>query len=171
MKNMRVVIVSYIAILFLVISALSPKQVQAHTPSDMTLEYDADTDELSVSVSHSVSDVDSHYIEEIIIYKNDVEVGSRSYTAQDSTSGMSDTFTVQAVDGDVLKATASCSISGSVTREITVSTETTTTETTPTTTETTTTPTTQEPFPITLIAVGIGAIAIVVILVILIGRR
>ncbi|MGV9169881.1 MAG: desulfoferrodoxin family protein, partial [Promethearchaeia archaeon] len=139
LRSRRIPIVSFGVILALMaFSAVSIVQVQAHTPSGMTLEYDADTDELSVSVSHSVSDVNSHFIEEIVIYNNDAQVDSRTYTSQESTSGMSDTFTVDAVDGDVLKATAYCSISGSVTEEITIGTNTTTT--------TTTTTATPEPF-------------------------
>lgn len=95
--------------------------VSAHAPSNMSLSYDYDNQILTVTVFHSVADPNSHYIEEIIINKNSVFAMNRTYTSQASTSSMADTFNVNADDSDILQVTAICSISGQITRQITVS--------------------------------------------------
>jgi len=158
--------------------------VQAHSPSSMELEYDAEIDTLTVTVSHSVSG--DHRIAQIQVWKNDVSQVVRTYDPpQESTSGMDDTFTIDAVDGDVLRVTATCSVSGSITESLTVSisgttttttTTTTDTSTTETTTDTTTTDTTTPPpseIPTALILVaGIGAaIIIIAVLLVIVKRR
>jgi hypothetical protein len=152
--------------------------VMAHTPADMTLEYDFGTQTLTVTVSHSVGDTSTHYIDSITILKNDVEYTTRGYTDQDTTSGMSDIFSVDAADGDVIQATAFCSIAGSVTRQITVtapattSTDTTTTSDS-TTTTTSTTPTGDDSQFLLMggIAAAIIVIGILLVLVMIIRRR
>ena len=116
------------AVLFIVLSSMP---VVAHSPANMTLDYNWDTQTLSVTISHSVSDPNSHYIQTIVIYKNDVMVHTESYTSQGSTSGASDTFNIAAVDGDVLRVWANCSVSGFIERTITVNEPGTTTPTTP----------------------------------------
>ncbi|MHA1576133.1 MAG: hypothetical protein ACTSU3_02110, partial [Candidatus Thorarchaeota archaeon] len=133
---------SLFCILFvsLLISQAAP--VRAHTPGPITVEYDFDTQVLTVEVTHSVSDVNTHYIIQIVVEKNSVEFTTRDYTSQQSTTGMSDTFDVPAVDGDQLRVTASCSISGQIVGTVTVTESTTTPTTTPTST---TTPTTIDP--------------------------
>jgi hypothetical protein len=164
--------------LVLAVALIMANPVMAHTPADLTLEYDFGTQTLTVTVSHSVGDTSTHYIESITILKNDVEYTSRDYNTQDTTSGMSDTFSVDAVDGDVLQATAVCSIAGSVTRQITVtaptttSTDTTTTETT-TTSTTSTTPTGDDNQFLLMggIAAAIGIIGILLVAVVIVRRR
>ena len=105
------------AVLFIVLSSMP---VVAHSPQSMTLDYNWDTQTLSVTISHSVSDPNSHYIENITVYKNDVKVASEAYTSQGSTSGASDTFNIAAVDGDVLRVWANCSVSGFIQDSITI---------------------------------------------------
>jgi hypothetical protein len=136
--------------------------VQAHTPSSMTLSYDEGTQTLLVTVSHSVSG--DHRIAQIQVWKNDVSVNTRNYDSpQETTSGMDDTFMVTAGSGDVLKVTATCSISGSVTEEITVGVDSTDTSTTDTTTTDTIPPPEIPTMLIILIAlVAVGFIAIII---------
>lgn len=121
----------------------------AHTPTDMTLDFNYDTQVLTVTVSHVVADPGSHYIETITVEVNDVEVVSRDYTSQESASQASDTFSITAFDGDVISVLAECSISGSISRDLTVTapatTTTTATETTTTTDDGTTETTTPPP--------------------------
>jgi desulfoferrodoxin (superoxide reductase-like protein) len=94
--------------------------IQAHSPSTMNLQYDFASKTLDVTVTHDVADPNTHYIEEIKIWVNDILNQTRPYTSQDSNSQHQDTFTVPAVDGDVIKVQAICNIAGSVTDEITV---------------------------------------------------
>ena len=155
---------------------LSSTNVAAHSPSSMTLEYETGTQILTVIVSHSVSDSSTHFVDEIQIQKNGVSYTSRTYTDQDSTTGMSDTFSIDAVAGDVLRVEAFCNIAGSIVRELTVPDDTTSTTTTitDTTTETTspTTSTAPPPFEMTtLILATVLALGIVAILVAVFRRR
>lgn len=155
--------------LFAVILAFQSVLVDAHSPSGVNLEYSLSTNELSVDVTHDVTNVNTHYIEQIIIEKNSVQVASRDYTSQDTTSGMSDTF-VEADEGDVLRATATCSISGQLSAEITVTNTTTTTSTT----ETTMTSPTEDGQPLSPTLLILAAVAVVavlaVVLVVMRGR-
>ncbi len=123
-----------LALWVLAFLALASVHVSAHSPSNMSLSYDVDTNELAVQVTHSVDNPSAHYVEEVIVLKNSVEVASRSYTSQASSTGMSDVFSIEATAGDVISVTASCSIAGSITRQITGESTTTTTSQTTTTT-------------------------------------
>lgn len=141
--------------------------VDAHTPAQITLEYDFDLQELTVTVSHSVSDTNSHYIYEIVVEKNSALFTTESYTSQSSTSGMSDTINIPAVDGDVLSVTAKCSISGQVSGQVTV-----VDPTTSTTTSSSTTGTTSTDLPMTtILLVGVVILAIVAVVLSLVRRR
>jgi hypothetical protein len=120
---------------------LSSMPVAAHPPSSMTLDYNWDTQTLSVSASHSVADPNTHYIWNITVYKNDVKVVSRTYTSQGSTASASDTFNLAAIDGDVFRVWAECNGFGTLERTLTVTEPAPTTTTTTPTDGATTTPT------------------------------
>jgi hypothetical protein len=155
----------------------------AHSPGPMVLDYDAETDVLTVTVTHSTADVNSHYIYEIVIEKNSVQVDIQTYSSQSDSTQIVETFTIDAVDGDVLEATAKCSVSGQITEDITVeipstttsSTTDTSTDTTTSTSSTTTTSngggTTDPSMMPLLIATAIIAIGIVLVIVVLVKRR
>ena len=127
-KKYMVLIVSVLAILILI----PVTRVSAHNPEAMDLSYDFSDQELSVQVTHTVSDVNTHYIYQVVVEKNSVVVLTRDYTTQNTTSGMSATYSIGAVHGDMLSVTAKCIQSGQITRQITViDPEVTTTPTTP----------------------------------------
>jgi hypothetical protein len=115
-----------IGLLFLLLVSVSLVSyvinINAHSPSTVDLQYDLDTQTLDVTISHSVSDVNSHYIEEIRIWINDVSIQNETYTSQTSTTQHQDSFNIAATDGDVIKVLAICNVSGSLTDEITVAT-------------------------------------------------
>ena len=116
MRKKILVIFSFLAILILI----QGTPVNAHSPNSMNLSYDFASQVLTVEVSHSVSDVNSHYIYQVVIEKNSVEVLTRDYTTQNTTSGMSATYSITAAHGDVLRVTAKCIQSGQITDETTV---------------------------------------------------
>jgi hypothetical protein len=157
----------WFAIGAILLIVLSPRPVVAHSPSSMTLGYNWDTQILSVTISHTVTDPNSHYIQNITVYKNDVIVDSRLYTSQESTTSASDTFNIAAVDGDILRVWAECSQVGTIEDTITVTEPSTTT---PTTTDGTTTP---PPSGYELATIMIAAVIIIlgVFLVIFLLRR
>jgi hypothetical protein len=159
---------------FLALMFIQASPVNAHTPSNIVVVYDFPTQELSVTVTHGVTDVNTHYIAQIVVEKNSVQVDSEAYTSQESTTGMSETFSISAVDGDTFRVTATCSISGNIVGMHVVSdpsaTETTTTTTSP---DTTTTPSNGgTPMDMTLtIAVVVVAIGVVAVVFVFIRRR
>jgi hypothetical protein len=109
------------ALMVFTLFALYTIPIQAHSPSNMTLTYDFNSQILTVTVVHSVADVNTHYIEQIVINKNGQYETDRTYSSQASTTSMSDTFAITAANNDVLQVTAICSISGQIARQITVS--------------------------------------------------
>ena len=152
---------SYLSILFLSLLFLQASPVNAHAPSSVTLDYDFGTQVLTVEVDHGVGDVNTHYIIQIVVEKNSVEFTTRDYTAQDTTSGMSDTFDVPTVDGDVLRVIATCNAIGQHANTITVSDP---SITTTTTTTGTASPTGMDTTTVAILAaiIGIGIILLVV---------
>ncbi len=146
-----------IALLVVLVASLQVP-VQAHNPSGMSLSYDIDSQTLLVEVTHGPVTGD-HRIAQIQIWKNDVLVNTRLYEPpQETASGMDDVFNVGANTGDVLKATATCSISGSITEQITVGVDTTDTTTSDTST-TDTSATFPTEFP-TLLVIFVAILAI-----------
>jgi hypothetical protein len=143
-----------------------PVPVSAHNPTSIALVYDSGTDTLTVTVAHAVPEgsLSSHYIYNVVIEKNSIEVASRDYVSGDNTvSGLMDTFTLSATEGDVLSATARCTQSGIRTDEITLS-----------DTSTTTTPSNGNGPPISttlIIAMIVLALGVVGIIIAILRRR
>lgn len=135
---------------------------EAHTPGPMTLEYDMDTDVLTVTVVHVTADVNTHYIYEIVVQKNSVQVDIATYTSQSDSSQVIETFTVPAEEGDVLTVTAKCSVSGQKTEELTVGS---------TSTNTSTDGASDSIILMILVAAAIVAIGVVLVIVLVVKRR
>ncbi|MFX1607108.1 MAG: hypothetical protein ACFFDD_14535 [Promethearchaeota archaeon] len=105
---------------FMALLVIQAVPVSAHTPGPMTLDYNFGTQVLSVQVTHSVTDVNTHYIYQVVVEKNSVVVLTRDYTTQNTTSGLSATYSIAGAHGDVLRVTAKCIISGQASDQITV---------------------------------------------------
>jgi hypothetical protein len=87
----------------------------------MTLVYELSSHTLSVTVFHSVGDLNTHYIEYVTINKNGVFETDRNYTSQASAAAYLDVFNIDAVQGDVLQVTAYCNQGGQIIDQVTVS--------------------------------------------------
>lgn len=119
----RKVFVLYFAALFMIIFSLIlvlPEATRGHPPTEMTLEYDIDDNILSVTITHNTPTPSSHYVETLIIYRNDISVIEESYEDQPERQTFTYEFDVFAVDSDVLRAYAECNIGGDIENEITV---------------------------------------------------
>jgi hypothetical protein len=116
MRNGKYVFV----VLMLVCIPLFGFQVMAHPPVDMSLEYEIDTDSLIVTITHETPAPDLHYVNKIVIMKNDVEFLTEEYTSQPTNAVFSYTFNPDASIGDVIMVTAYCNIQGSITRMLTI---------------------------------------------------
>jgi hypothetical protein len=93
--------------------------VQGHSPSGMSLVYHSDTETLDVTITHSVSNLQTHYIEAVDIYLNDILNQTEDYTSQPSNT-FTYSYSINATLGDAIKVTASCNQGGSITETLTV---------------------------------------------------
>jgi len=92
----------------------------AHSPSQVSLVYDSQNQSLFVTTTHQVSNPSSHYVFKILVQKNGEQVLTKEYKSQPTSSTFTYDYPINATKGDVLKATAFCSIAGSRSGEITV---------------------------------------------------
>jgi len=92
----------------------------AHSPSQVSLNYDSRNQTLEVTTTHTVSNPSGHYVMKIAVEKNGAQILAKEYTGQPTSSTFSYNYPINATKGDVLKATAYCSIAGSRSAEITV---------------------------------------------------
>jgi desulfoferrodoxin (superoxide reductase-like protein) len=111
---------TFLLVLLVIIgfSIISP--VQAHPPANITLAYSMDTKILSVSISHSVSDTSTHYINKIEVKRGSEILVSQSYTSQPSKSSFTYEYSVDVAEGEVLTVIAYCSVSGSDSNTLTI---------------------------------------------------
>jgi hypothetical protein len=106
-------------IMYLFILYLLADIVTAHPPSKLDINYDIESRELIVNITHSVTNQD-HYIESVEIYINGGEYGIYDYDSQPSSSSFSYSYNINASDGDFFKIIARCNQFGTLTRELTV---------------------------------------------------
>lgn len=106
-------------ILFFISIFLTFGQVKAHNPSSMTLAYNSNNDTLSVTISHSSGNFNTHYIFEVNITLNGGQAVDQGYTSQPSNTFTYD-YILIAMDGDIIEVTARCNQAGIITRAITV---------------------------------------------------
>lgn len=97
--------------------------VSAHSPSSMNLSYDGTTNKLQVDISHQVSNPNTHYVDNIVVKINGENRINQDYTSQ---SGSSFSYTYEDLvlsEGDLVQVTATCNQGGSISNELTVSSE------------------------------------------------
>ena len=91
-----------------------------HAPSSVSASYDFDKQELTVTISHSVTNANTHYIQDVKIYRNSVLNRTVTYTSQPTTNTFSYKYNISAKDGEYLNATATCNLGGSGTGSVKV---------------------------------------------------
>jgi len=94
--------------------------VSAHSPSSMTLSYDLDAQELTVEISHQVSDTSTHFVENIKVKVNGDPSVNQDYTSQPGNTFTYTYDTVQAEEGDEIEVTAICNLGGNIQQQLTV---------------------------------------------------
>ncbi|MEA3486085.1 MAG: hypothetical protein U9R20_00280 [Thermodesulfobacteriota bacterium] len=97
-----------------------PAATYAHGPGDVTLNYDSDSQILSVTISHSVSNPEKHYIKKITITKNGKPLETYEYKSQPAPSPFTYTYNVEAKEGDTLKVKVKCNYFGSKTKKLVI---------------------------------------------------
>jgi hypothetical protein len=76
--------------------------------------------ELSVTITHTVSDPTSHYVKTVTVMSNGKVVQTMTYSSQPAADTFTYTYTVDAAPGTELSAQASCNYFGSDTGTVTV---------------------------------------------------
>jgi desulfoferrodoxin (superoxide reductase-like protein) len=93
----------------------------AHAPKSVELEFDPQSGILNVLVTHRVSDASKHYIYKITVELNGEEMVEQKFSSQTNTDEQDVLYSIHdAKEGDKIKVTAFCNISGKRSGEITV---------------------------------------------------
>jgi len=114
----RLIFLISTSVLFLLV--LTSVNVYAHSPSDMNLTYNTTTKKLEVFINHQVSDPNSHYVFNIVVKINGVTNLSEDYTSQPNNSFTYTYENIEANEGDIIEVTALCNQGGSISRQLTV---------------------------------------------------
>jgi hypothetical protein len=92
-----------------------PQVSLANPPQEITLEYDANSQTLAVSITHKSISPGFHYIKTVVIRKNGMAVSTNTYENQPAPETFTYKYKVPAAEGETLEVTAVCSLYGSKT--------------------------------------------------------
>jgi hypothetical protein len=87
--------------------------VSANPPSDISLNYDKATDQLSVTITHPIDDPTTHYIRNVKVTVNGRVAIDNDYKNQPAKDAFTYTYPVQVNPGDEVRVTATCNLVGS----------------------------------------------------------
>ena len=117
-----------ILLLLPIFTSLFVLNVRGHNPSKMVLAYDVESQKLNVTITHGVSDPDTHHIESVTVSVNGEEVISKNYDTQPTKNEFTYQYDVEASEGDTIEVQAVCSQVGSISETIKAGEESTSTE-------------------------------------------
>jgi len=115
-KKRMICVIAIISVIYITSATLN---VKAHAPADVSLDYNSNTEVLTITIVHGVSS-DDHFIKFVYIRVNGSEVIDKEYTSQPTSSTFSYTYNITANEGARIQATATCSIGGDKTECIIV---------------------------------------------------
>lgn len=98
------------------------QDVQAHSPSAVALSYDDSLNQLTIEITHSVSNPSTHYIQEVEIQVNSLTNITAQYTSQPDPTQFDYTYDITLQDGDEVVGIARCNLGGSKSDSFTFST-------------------------------------------------
>jgi len=111
----------FICILILFACCLiHPAASLANAPQDVKLDYDAKSQMLNVTITHKSPFPNFHYIKKVEITKNGNIQSTKQYKNQPDQATFTYSYNIPAAAGETLEATASCSLFGSRTVNLTV---------------------------------------------------
>jgi desulfoferrodoxin (superoxide reductase-like protein) len=109
-----------VVLILLTVFCLYPQTSFATSPKDVKLEYDANAQMLTVTVTHKTSSPNYHYIKYVEIKKGGEVVSNNKYENQPDQEIFTYKYKVTAAEGETIEVTATCSIIGSKTAQLTV---------------------------------------------------
>ncbi len=87
--------------------------VEAHSPSDVSIEYNMEEEELTVDITHSVGNPQSHYIYNVVVEVDGTEERNEEYEEQPDDTNFQYTYDLVVEPGSTIVATAYCNQGGS----------------------------------------------------------
>jgi hypothetical protein len=94
--------------------------VKANSPSGMVIEYNTNSNTLNVTITHSVADPNTHFIETVIIKVNGTIAETHNYTSQPTSNTFLYQYPIDINQGETVEVTAVCNLVGQIIRTITV---------------------------------------------------
>lgn len=93
----------------------------AHPPKGVELDFDSETAVLNVLVTHGVNDASRHYISKLIVELNGKKIIEQKFRSQINGEEQRVHYSIHdAREGDKIKVTAFCNVSGKRSSEIAV---------------------------------------------------
>lgn len=92
----------------------------AHSPSDISLSYNATAGELAVTITHPAADPAKHYVKEVQVSVDGQMVKTSAYTSQPAATPFTYIYPLQAPAGSRIEVQAPCILGGSLTRTLQV---------------------------------------------------
>jgi hypothetical protein len=108
----------FVLVFFLVFLTVAGVNVRAHPPDDMTLNFNAGTNTLSVTIIHGVADNTTHFIVSVEVKVNGSTDQTQFYGSQPNLTSFTYEYTVITNAGSLIEVTAVCSVGGSLTRTL-----------------------------------------------------
>ncbi|MHB8139623.1 MAG: hypothetical protein ACYDGO_14725 [Smithellaceae bacterium] len=116
-KNVQVVVG---ILMVFAVCLMYPQASLAHAPQNVKLVYDSQSQMLTVTITHKSPFPNYHYINSVEIKKNGNIQSTNKYKNQPDQDTFTYSYKVPAVAGETLEVTASCSLFGSKTVNLTV---------------------------------------------------
>ena len=96
-------------------------QIMAHPAGDVKISYDASTQLVSVSFSHSVKSASEHFINKLTLKLNNKAIITQQLKLQDSLAGGSLSYKVPGLmKADVIEVITNCNKGGTKSAKITL---------------------------------------------------
>lgn len=105
---------------FILLVAFLAVPVTAHPPSAIALSYDPSAGQLTVDITHFVTNTSDHYIKEVVVRSGGQVVIADQYTSQPANARFTYQYPVKGQQGEVLEVTATCNKYGSLTEQLQV---------------------------------------------------
>lgn len=108
-------------IIFAITGILFLAAVYAHPPRTVKLTYNSQEKKLLIEAVHKVSNVETHYIEEMTVFVNGIEREKITLSRQSSREAENYAYVIEDLNiGDIVRVTANCNKSGRKSAEITI---------------------------------------------------
>ena len=99
-------------LIFLMFYCIYPPLTYANPPQDVKLEYNSNSETLTVTIAHPSSFTGFHYVKSVEIKKNGIGIITNTYGSQPDPATFTYSYQVSAGPGDTLEVTANCSLWG-----------------------------------------------------------